>query len=197
MTEHYFSEKPESELKIFRIGANVLGQELKLLSASGLFSAKELDKGTALLIESAIVKPGTDILDLGCGNGIVGIAMEKAYKAKVIMSDVNERAVMIAKRNIRSLGLKAEAIKSDGFEKINGKFDAILINPPQTAGKRLCNRLILQSKEHLKPNGTLQVVARHNKGGKTLSLFMKQVFGNVRDVAKKAGYRVYLSVNKV
>jgi len=42
----------------------------------------------------------------------------------------------------------------------------------------------------------LQVVARHKKGGKSLSHFMEEVFGNLTAVAKKSGYRVYVSENE-
>ena len=41
----------------------------------------------------------------------------------------------------------------------------------------------------------LQIVARHNKGGKTLMEKMDEVFGNVKDIAKKSGFRVYISSN--
>jgi 16S rRNA G1207 methylase RsmC len=193
MTEHYFSEKPASEIKIFRIEAKLLGIDMQIHSVSGIFSAKELDKGTSLLIESAVVKKDWDVLDLGCGNGIVGIAMEKVYGAKVTMSDINERAIMIAKRNVKDLGLKAQVVKSDGFAKIDALFSTILFNPPQTAGRQICEKMIADSMLHLKPGGMLQVVARHNKGGRQLSIFMNEVFGNVKYTAKKGGFRVYVS----
>jgi 16S rRNA (guanine1207-N2)-methyltransferase len=72
-------------------------------------------------------------------------------------------------------------------------FDTILLNPPQTAGKKLCFELIEESKAHLKKDGLLQLVARHNKGGKDLSKKMLEVFGNVEPTAKEAGFRVYVS----
>ena len=46
---------------------------------------------------------------------------------------------------------------------------------------------------HLEENGNLQIVARHNKGGKELSKKMLEIFGNVKDIAKASGYRIYLS----
>ena len=51
----------------------------------------------------------------------------------------------------------------------------------------------LVSQVCIKKKGTLQIVARHNKGGKNLSEKMEEVFGNVKVLAKKRGYRVYLS----
>jgi 16S rRNA (guanine1207-N2)-methyltransferase len=195
--EHYYSKKPSSELKLFRVKADLLGQHFELYSASGVFSAKEVDNGTALLVEAAIIKDDWEVLDLGCGYGIVGVAVAKAYgashKIKVTMADVNERAVMLAKRNAQTHCPDAVVLKSSGFDKISGEFDTILFNPPQTAGKKLCFQLIEESKSRLKKNGLLQLVARHNKGGKELCKKMEEVFGNADDTAKGGGFRVYVS----
>jgi len=118
----------------------------------------------------------------------------KLFNADVVMSDVNKRAVMLAKMNIKINNIKAEIYQGSLYEKIkNNDFDVVLSNPPQTAGKEICFKLIEQSNEHLKNNGNLQLVARHNKGGKTLSKKMEEVFGNVRVIAKKSGYWVYVS----
>ena len=54
--EHYYSEKPKSELKIYEIPLNVLGLNCKILSASGLFSKKKIDYGTRVLIENCKLK---------------------------------------------------------------------------------------------------------------------------------------------
>ncbi|HLD18841.1 MAG TPA: methyltransferase, partial [Candidatus Nanoarchaeia archaeon] len=135
-----------------------------------------------------------DVLDIGCGIGILGIAAAKLFDANIVMSDINERAVMLAKKNIKLNNIEADIFQGNLYEKINkNDFDVVLTNPPQTAGKEICFQLIDQSKNHLKSNGTLQLVARHNKGGKTLSKKMQEVFGNVKVIAKKAGYWVYFS----
>ncbi|HLD86751.1 MAG TPA: methyltransferase, partial [Candidatus Nanoarchaeia archaeon] len=59
--------------------------------------------------------------------------------------------------------------------------------------KDVCFAIIEGAKEHLKSGGSLQLVARPNKGGKTLAKKMEEVFGNVSVVVKKAGFAVYLS----
>ena len=117
------------------------------------------------------------------------------HTLKVTFSDINERAVKITRINLKLHKLKAEVVQSDRFENIKEKYNTILLNPPQTAGKELCFRLIEDSKKHLNKNGTLQVVARHNKGGKELSKKMKEVFGNIIEIAKGSGYRIYASEN--
>lgn len=192
---HYYSEKQTSPLKLGRIKALLRGNELEFYTGSGVFSLKKVDIGSALLINKAIVKDGWRVLDLGCGYGPVGIAIAKAFpSSEVVMTDVNQRAIQLAKRNVKESKVKnAEIVRGDMYEKVEGEFDTILLNPPQKAGKDICFKMIEGARDFLKDEGTLQVVARHQRGGKTLSRHMEEVFGNVEAVAKGSGYRVYLS----
>jgi len=197
MQEHYYTKEPKSELKLKKIKFNVNNKEIELYTASGLFSLNQLDIGSELLINKCLIT-GKNVLDLGCGYGAVGISLKLLNsKLELTFSDVNERAVFITKKNLSLYNLKANVVQSDGFENIKERFDAILLNPPQTAGKKLCFELIEDSKEHLNENGNLQIVARHNKGGIELSKKMLEVFGNVKDTAKRSGYRVYISFKRI
>jgi len=124
---------------------------------------------------------------------IVKLSCAKSEDADVLLTDINERAIYLAKKNILLNGVKADARASDLFSGIPEKFDTILLNPPQSAGKKLCFQMIEKSKEHLNKEGLLQLVARPRKGGKTLAGKMKEVFGNVEVIAKGAGFSVYAS----
>lgn len=193
--EHYYSEKQKSFLKIKNIRQRIKGVEFEFFTASGVFSKEKVDKGTLILAENMIVNKNEKVLDIGCGIGVLGIVAAKLSNADVIMSDVNKRAVMLAKKNIGLNKIKAEIYQGNLYEKIKGNdFDVVLSNPPQTAGKEMCFKLIEGAKNHLKNNGSLQLVARHNKGGKTLSKKMEEIFGNVKIIAKKSGYSVYKSI---
>jgi 16S rRNA G1207 methylase RsmC len=200
MVEHYYTEKQKSEFRPKKIKVRVFEAEFELYTAGGVFSPKKLDLGTKLLIESATVKRGWKLLDFGCGYGVVGVAIKRKFPAlEVVMTDVNARAVKLAKMNTKLCGIEAEVIQSDVFSnpKLNRfLFDTILLNPPQTAGKDVCFRMIENAKKHLVKGGLLQIVARSQKGGKQLSIKMDEVFGNVKDVAKRSGFRVYVSEKK-
>ncbi|MFC1752654.1 class I SAM-dependent methyltransferase [Thermoproteota archaeon] len=196
MVEHYFSETQSSEFKIEQIEAVLRGGKISLKTGSGVFSIKRVDKGSELLANSAIIKERWRVLDLGCGYGAVGIAVKKAEPStEVVFTDINRRAVFLTKENLKLNKIEGDVVQGDCFEKIKGKFDTILLNPPQTAGKKLCFRMIEESKIYLKKGGMLQIVARHKKGGASLSKEMQEVFNNFEVLAKKSGYRIYISKN--
>jgi 16S rRNA G1207 methylase RsmC len=190
---HYYSEKQETKFILRKIKARLRDKDFEFFTAPGVFSGKKVDNATALLINSAIVNPRWRILDLGCGYGSVGVCLGKLFKAKVVMADVNKRAVKLSKMNLDLNKTKAEIVSGDLFENVEGKFDAILINPPIAAGREICFMMIEKSFDFLEKGGLLQIVARHQKGGKILENKMKETFGNVKEIAKKGGFRVYVS----
>tara|TARA_Y100000310_G_C20654610_1_gene801338 strand:- start:803 stop:1381 length:579 start_codon:yes stop_codon:yes gene_type:complete len=190
--EHYFSSKQDSSAKIKEVFLRVKGEEFNFYLVSGTFSSKKIDKGTFVLAENMLVKSSWDVLDLGCGVGVLGVVAGKF--CKVWLSDPNERAIEFAKENLKRNKVKGKVKVGSGYV-FNKKFDSILLNPPQTAGKKICFELVEESKENLKKKGVLQVVVRRNKGGRGFEEKMKEVFGNVQVIAKKSGYWVYISKN--
>jgi len=196
--EHYYTPKPSSKIIEHSFLVAARSQQLTFLTASGLFSQKQIDTGSLLLIDKGLLKPNWRILDLGCGYGPVGIALKKSEPTiSVTFTDVNTRAVEYVKKNLKQNGIdidsSVELVSGDGFAAVTGLFDAIYLNPPQSAGKELCLHLIEKSREFLKPGGNLQIVARKNKGGETLSQYMQTVFGNVDSIAKQSGFWIYIS----
>ncbi|HII16124.1 MAG TPA: class I SAM-dependent methyltransferase [Nanoarchaeota archaeon] len=195
MVEHYFSKKQGSELKIREIVATIRGIKVKLKLGSGTFSSKRVDSGSRLLAEAMQIGKNDSVLDLGCGTGIVGIVASHLTGNEVVLADVNERACMLAKENSGGLA-NITVLCGDMYEPVSGKnFDVIALNPPYTAGRSVCFKMIEEAKGHLNKGGSLQLVARHKKGGETLSRRMYGVFGNMQVIVKKSGYRVYMSVN--
>jgi 16S rRNA (guanine1207-N2)-methyltransferase len=191
---HYYSENQTSDLQLIEISISFKGVFFKMFSGSGVFSKKKLDKGTEILLKYMILKDNSEVLDLGCGIGVVGVYAAKINQTiHLTLSDVNRRATILARKNLDLNNLKGRVKQSDGFQKIKEEFDTILLNPPQVAGKEVCFKLITESYHHLKKEGNLQIVARHNKGGKSYSEHMLKIFGNMKEIGKSAGYRVYLS----
>ncbi len=194
LNEHYFSKKPTSETVEKDFQMVVDRTRLYFKSVSGVFSFGKPDRASLVLIYNFPQFKG-DLLDLGCGYGLVGVSL-KATRSDVnlFMSDVNERAVKYARINAKNNNANAVIESGDGFEPWKAvEFDTIAFNPPIAAGKRVWAELIGQSPQHLKENGMLVCVGFHNKAGKTIEREMKTVFGSVFTVVKDGGVRVYLS----
>lgn len=202
MTSHYYDEKQNSPLQEEEIFVHLFGKKYSFLSASGLFSREHLDIATKLLIEKSDLAGAKKILDLGSGWGAVivliasrlNIEGKKSDDYQLYASDINERAVRYTKKNALRNNIFVEVRKSDILTSWDDeKFDVILTNPPYAAGRNICYSFIEQSFEHLNKNGSLQLVARHQKGGKMLAKKMEDVFGNVESVAISSGFRIYKS----
>lgn len=196
MNEHYFTKKPRSKKKPRLLSLYINGRNLEFLTSSGVFSKKKIDNATVLLIENMRLRNGDRILDLGCGYGPIGIAAAAVCPAsQIVMAEYNQRAVGLAKDNVKLNKItNAEVVESDFFDDLEGKFDAILVNPPMAIGLQKLFDVIEESKKYLRKGGSLQLVSRHNKGGARLEAHMRDVFGNVEETAKSGGFRVYLSV---
>ena len=194
-TEHYFAAKPTSKPRLRVIHAYLRGRYFEFLTASGVFSRNRVDLGTRLLIESMVLPDEGTILDLGCGYGSVGIvAATIKPKLQVYMTDVNERAVWLAKKNVRKNQLENVKVKR-GFLYTpveNMKFDAILTNPPVSAGVKTVNQIIAGAPAHLKSGGTFQIVVRSKIAGKRFTSMLEENFSNVQILARKSGYRVFI-----
>mgnify|MGYP000886527755 FL=1 len=196
--DHYYSEKPQSEIQEHKFSYEIKGIELEFISVSGVFAfSQKVDKASRLLIESFRPSGARNfVLDMGCGIGPVSLYIKARYPhLQVTAVDINERAVSYTEKNARLNNLSIEAIKSDLYSQLEGRlFGDILSNPPIAAGQALNTRLIHEARNHLLKNGALWLVAYHNKGGETLKRIMKEAFGNVEDIEKKGGIRVYRSV---
>jgi len=195
MNEHYYSEKPTSEVKEKVFTVTYRNKTLEFVSVSGVFAFdSHIDKASRLLIET--FKPhGKTVLDMGCGYGAIGLFIKALYPQLIVtLTDINERAVLYARKNAERNNLWVKIVKGDLYESVgDSRFDNIVTNPPITAGKKVVTRLIQEAVNHLEPEGALWLVAYHNKGGSTYKKVMEDTFGNVEDVVKKGGIRIYRS----
>lgn len=168
MNEFYYTEKPTSESNERSFTVEFLDETCRFTYDNGVFSKGELDEGTAYLL-AALPPLSGRILDLGCGWGPVGVILgKKSPCAEIIMTDVNERALELSKKNLAANGVKnASVLASDGFENIEGKFDAIVTNPPIRAGKEKIYGMFDEAMEHLTADGYLYLVIRKQQGAES------------------------------
>lgn len=145
------------------IQAVLRGQAVTLHSTWGLFSPKDVDEGTRLLIEHLPIRPDDDCLDLGCGYGPVGIAMAReASRGTTLMVDKDFVAVRYALANARRNGLSnVDAQLSNGLADIDPtlRFDLIAANLPAKVGRELLTIFVHDAHARLNPGGRMAVVA--------------------------------------
>ena len=166
---HYFENDKNlvSEIKSFNISIN--GNNFTFNTDNGVFSKGELDFGTFLLIKNVLkLNVSGNILDLGCGYGAIGIILSKLTNCSITMSDINKRALHLAKMNAKKNGVLANIIESDGYEKITDNFDYVISNPPIRVGKKKLYELLLETKKHLNNDGELIIVVRKEQGALSL-----------------------------
>ncbi|HEX9339623.1 MAG TPA: class I SAM-dependent methyltransferase [Thermoplasmata archaeon] len=196
MGEHYFTERPASRRRPADVRVVVRGRSFTLRTDAGVFSRGRLDAGTRLLIEALDIEPGETLLDLGCGFGAIGIvAARLSDGGHVIFTDVNERAVALAKANLRANGVEnAEVRTGDLYEPVRGMaFDHVACNPPIRAGRAVVDRIVSEAPDHLLDGGRLWLVVRTKLGAESIRDRMVHAFGNADVVKRGGGYKVLRS----
>jgi 16S rRNA (guanine1207-N2)-methyltransferase len=193
--EHYFAALPKSKAKLGLIHANLRGKTFKFLTASSVFSKKRVDTGTRLLIENMILPEKGCVLDVGCGYGAVGIAAASLNpKLRVVMTDVNRRAILLARQNAeRNRVANAEVKQGNLYAAVHDLcFNCVLSNPPVSAGMQTVEALIRDAPAVMACNATFQMVIRSKIGRKTLPEVLTEVFENFQVLARESGYRVLM-----
>ncbi len=155
--EHYFTADPVDAVQAGararqRVGP-LAGADLGLRASSpraGSTSAPACCCG-----EVAPPVEAREVLDLGCGYGVIGLAVALAVpEARVTAVDVNERALLLADENAERLGVadRFRAVLPDEVDP-EATYDEIWSNPPIRVGKDALHELLLQWLPRLTPGG--------------------------------------------
>ncbi len=196
--EHYYTEHPRVRSHRSELRFLYRGEMLTFQVDTGVFVGHGLDRGTELLIENMVVGVHDRVLDLGCGWGAVGTAAAKsATEGRAILSDVNRRAVLLARRNLeRNTILNAEVRAGSLFAAVEGeRFDVIATNPPYRAGRPLILQLLAEAPAYLREGGRLFIVGKGSQGIRFYQTWLGTHWpGTVDVVARGSGYRVLEAV---
>lgn len=176
---------------------NVCGFDLTFHSTWGLFSPREIDAGSRLLLEYIQINKDDICLDLGCGYGAIGLVMAKiAQYGKVYMIDKDFVAIEFARKNAQINNLNnCEFILSNAFSNVpeDLKFDVIASNLPANVGKEMLYIILTDAKRHLKNGGKFYIVTIAG-----LREFIKRnfvnIFKNYDKLKQGREYTVHLAV---
>ncbi len=167
---------------------------------ANVFSRDHLDIGTRFLLAHLPQSPGQEVIDLGCGNGVVGVMMAAQHKnINVRFLDESFMAIASARDNFErafSGHRAAEFITTDCLAGIDdNSADCIICNPPfhqqQVVGVHIARRMFVQSKKVLKTGGEIRVIGNRHLD---YHVILKQIFGNCQLIASNRKFVVLQAV---
>ncbi|MGZ5405428.1 MAG: class I SAM-dependent methyltransferase [Nocardioides sp.] len=190
--EHYFTADPSAPFARESFTCEVWGHELSLGSGAGVFSKGHLDHATAVLFRETQPPPQGQFLDLGCGYGVIGLAIATAVPlANVTAVDVNERALLLANDNARDLGVEGRfiACRPDQVP-TDATYDEIWSNPPIRIGKEALHELLLTWLPRLRVDGRAVMVVGKHLGADSLQRWLGDQGWPTTRLASAKGFRV-------
>ncbi|WP_460073160.1 methyltransferase [Streptomyces sp. YKOK-I1] len=173
-----------------------------VVNHAGVFCADRLDIGTRFFLGHLPETDGTRrVVDLGCGNGIVGTAVALANpQTEVLFTDESFQAVASAEATFKANGVPghAEFRVGDGLTGVpDGSVDVVLNNPPfhshQATTDATARRMFTGARRVLRPGGELWVVGNRHLG---YHMTLKRLFGNCELVAGDPKFVVLRAVRR-
>lgn len=190
MSQYFDNDKSiKSEKRLINFTFN--NREYSMYSDNGVFSKDKFDYGTRVLLENMDINNMCGkVLDLGCGTGVVGIVLGTVNKnISIDMVDINDRAIELAKENVKFNNLDNNIFVSDVYSNVNDKYDYIITNPPIRAGKEVVRKFLLGGKDYLNVNGTLYFVMRKDHGVKSMIKELEGIY-KVEVIDKDKGFYI-------
>lgn len=190
MSEHYYTAQPVSAHDLRQFEASECGISLRFYTDAGVFSRDGLDRGTALMIEGIPPLSGR-VLDMGCGWGALGLFLKAKNPAiELTCADINARAVELTQKNAALNALGCAVKQSDGFAAIEGRFDAIVTNPPIRAGKKVIYSIFEGARAHLTEGGALYIVIQTKQGADSALKFLRGIYSEVEIIDRSGGFKL-------
>jgi 16S rRNA (guanine1207-N2)-methyltransferase len=163
-------------------------------SRPGVFAWRQLDSGTQMLLDALTVHVTDEVLDVGCGYGLIGLhAARQATKGYVTLVDVDTLACDCAEATLAANGVdNARVLLGDGLAAVPGqRFSLIVSNPPFHSGHeptlQVAESFVREAHQALAPRGRLVLVANRFLPYDRL---MGELFGAVQTLRQTPQYHV-------
>lgn len=136
---------------------------------------------TEILVEEAMryLHDGMRILDLCTGSGCILLSLlHYSNDCEGVGVDISKEALQVAAQNAELLGIRADFLKSDLYEKVTGKFDLLVSNPPYIERKVIPT--LMEEVREYDPYIALD-------GGEDGLDFYRRIIGGAQDYLKRGG----------
>lgn len=171
-------------------------QSMQFRSTWGIFSPREIDAGTELILKYIKPAEDADIFDLGCGYGPIGLTLAKlAPKGQTLLCDKDFMAVEYTNTNATLNGAgNAKAILSNGFQHVDKdqRFDLVVSNVPAKVGNEMMTLMLHDAYFHMKPGAEIYLVTV-NGLRQYMKRNLKEVFGNYKKLKQGPAYTISLA----
>ena len=190
--QHYFSEEPDVPSARERIEVTLPDGSFMMDTDAGVFSHGRVDAGTKFLLLDAPALPTSgDLLDLGCGAGVIALTMARRRPdCRVWAVDVNARARQLTIDNARSLGLTNVNVVAPDEIPADVSFTAIWSNPPIKVGKGELHDMLLRWIPRLDEHGVAVLVVNKNLGSDSLQKWLIEHGHPTSRLASRQGFRL-------
>ncbi|AZK46014.1 class I SAM-dependent methyltransferase [Paenibacillus lentus] len=195
MADHYYTNQPSiaHDRKVW--DTQLRAHKFRFVSDAGVFAKGGVDYGSRVLIEVMNIPEDAQVLDVGCGYGPIGLTAARLASrgGHVTMIDVNRRAIELAQENASNNKVaNVTILESDLFTALGERqFDVILTNPPIRAGKETVHAIFEGAYDRLRDGGALWIVIQKKQGAPSAKQKLEALFGQVDEMTKDKGYRVY------
>lgn len=187
---YYFDKFTDVESKELIVKSSIGDKSYTFITDNNVFSKHMIDFGTrSLLLNLDLKNIKGDVLDFGCGYGTIGIYIKDNTNACVDMIDINERALLLARKNAKLNNVDVNIFSSDIYSNINKKYNYIITNPPIRVGKKILYKILIGAKDYLKDSGHLIFVINKDQGAKSVMKDMT-VYYKVNLIKKNKGFYV-------
>ena len=112
------------------------------------FETEELVENTISIAKSLFTNP-VEILDIGCGSGVIGLTLEKKLSTKTVdLVDISEKALEVTNKNCGNLNSRANVFQSDCLSNVEKKYDIIISNPPYIKDDEQIEDIVKNNEPH-------------------------------------------------
>ena len=190
--QHYFSEEPEVESARKRIEVTLPDGSFEMETDTGVFSHGRVDAGTKfLLLEAPELPERGDLLDLGCGAGVIALTMARRRpECRVWAVDVNARARRLTSDNAATLGLRNVTVAAPEEVPDDVSFAAMWSNPPIKVGKSELHDMMRRWLPRLSTAGVGVLVVNKNLGSDSLQKWLTEQGHPTKRLASRQGFRL-------
>lgn len=181
----------ENWLKHYTFTINDIAVEVTALP--GVFSQNGLDIGTQVMLEHLPKKITGEVLDFGCGAGVIASYLGKTCpEISLSLLDVSALALYSAQKTLKLNNISAKVFPSNSLSNVTRKYDHVISNPPFHQGLKTnyqaTETFLSKVKPYLTRKGKVTVVANSFLRYQPI---MEEAIGHTKILVKKKGFSLY------